>query len=124
MFYSQKGPQFLIDQGYAFKVISRLDGMDKAELDFETLSKQLGFLEDVLAPDESEATERSENDADECELSAVAMGGGFDIAGTRRKSSLLAVMSGVKGIRYSEFERVGPTTASSWSTQPKKTDVF
>ena len=124
MFYSQKRQQFLIDQGYAFKVITHLDGMDKAKLDFETLREQLELLEAVLAADESEATERLENDADERELSAVGVGGGFGIVGTRRKSSSLAAMSGAKGIRYSEFERVGPTIASSSSNLPKNRQVL
>ena len=31
MFYSTKRQQFLIDQGYAFKAITHLDGLDEME---------------------------------------------------------------------------------------------
>lgn len=49
MFYSSKRQGFLIDQGYAFKVITELHGIDKMEnLVFRTKAQQIELLEEVL----------------------------------------------------------------------------
>jgi DNA excision repair protein ERCC-3 len=50
MYYSSKRQGFLIDQGYAFKVITELHGIDKMDnLVFPTRGEQISLLEDVLA---------------------------------------------------------------------------
>lgn len=50
MFYSSKRQGFLIDQGYAFKVITELHGIDKMEgLVFPDAASQLSLLEKVLS---------------------------------------------------------------------------
>ncbi|KAL1409841.1 DNA repair helicase RAD25 [Vanrija albida] len=52
MYYSSKRQGFLIDQGYAFKVITELHGIDKMEgLVFPTRSDQIQLLEEVLNTD-------------------------------------------------------------------------
>lgn len=106
MFYSSKRQQFLIDQGYAFKVITHLEGMEKAKLDFSTKEEQLELLAQVLAADESEATERLDVDAEERELAANGVGGGYGINNMlRRRQSTMAALTGARGMRYSEFNR-------------------
>lgn len=121
MFYSQKRQQFLIDQGYAFKVITRLDGMNEAELDFSTRREQLELLEAVLAADEADATERLDNDAEELELSMLGPGGGY--GGIRRRPSSLAEMTGARGARYDEFIRKGPAGRNPKTPLPKSMQV-
>jgi DNA excision repair protein ERCC-3 len=115
MYYSSKRQQFLIDQGYAFKVITQLDGMDKADppLDFSSKGEQLELLAAVLAADESEATETLDVDTEEREL---RMSGGYgggernDRASVaRRNASSIAALTGARGIRYSEFNRSAST---------------
>ena len=45
MFYSTKRQQFLIDQGYAFKVITHLDGLDDMpELVYKSRDEQIELL--------------------------------------------------------------------------------
>ncbi|KAF9529494.1 DNA helicase [Crepidotus variabilis] len=49
MYYSKKRQQFLTDQGYSFKIITHLDGLDEMEnLVYRTRNKQIEFLELVL----------------------------------------------------------------------------
>lgn len=49
MFYSSKRQGFLIDQGYAFKVITELHGIDQMpDLVFPTRASQISLLEEVL----------------------------------------------------------------------------
>lgn len=49
MYYSTKRQQFLIDQGYAFKVITHLEGMDDfPQLVFQTKAEQIELLNLVL----------------------------------------------------------------------------
>lgn len=106
MFYSSKRQQFLIDQGYAFKVITHLEGMDKADLDFSTKEEQLQLLSDVLAANESEATEHLDVDEEERALAANGPGGGFGRRGLiQRRPNSMAELSGARGMRYAEFSR-------------------
>jgi DNA excision repair protein ERCC-3 len=50
MYYSTKRQQFLIDQGYSFKVITSLEGMDATpNLVYTDLSAQADLLADVMA---------------------------------------------------------------------------
>lgn len=112
MYYSSKRQQFLIDQGYAFKVITHLDGMNKATLDFSTKREQLELLSAVLAADESEANETLAVDEEERQLAASGFGGMY-AAELRRKPSSMAVLSGASGMRYSEFGRNGASGAGT-----------
>jgi DNA excision repair protein ERCC-3 len=49
MYYSTKRQQFLIDQGYAFKVITNLEGIDSdPSLVFKTKNEQMDLLKSVL----------------------------------------------------------------------------
>jgi DNA excision repair protein ERCC-3 len=53
MYYSTKRQQFLIDQGYAFKVITKLEGMENAtNLVCSTKKEQRELLQGVLMASE------------------------------------------------------------------------
>ncbi|KAI9012015.1 P-loop containing nucleoside triphosphate hydrolase protein [Phycomyces nitens] len=55
MYYSTKRQQFLIDQGYAFKVITNLEGMDSdPNLVFKTHNEQMDLLKAVLLASETD----------------------------------------------------------------------
>ncbi|KAI7850480.1 P-loop containing nucleoside triphosphate hydrolase protein [Circinella umbellata] len=55
MYYSTKRQQFLIDQGYAFKVITNLEGMDSdPNLVFRTHQEQMDLLKGVLLANEAD----------------------------------------------------------------------
>nr|CAG8562149.1 10328_t:CDS:10 [Entrophospora candida] len=56
MYYSTKRQQFLIDQGYAFKVITSLEGMEStADLVYKTLDEQKSLLTEVLLANDKDA---------------------------------------------------------------------
>ncbi|KAG8932048.1 DNA repair helicase RAD25 [Tulasnella sp. 419] len=56
MFYSTKRQQFLIDQGYSFKVITKLSGIDKTDgLVYSTHNEQIELLQTVLQANEAMA---------------------------------------------------------------------
>jgi len=72
MYYSTKRQQFLIDQGYAFKVITQLDGMDTMkDLVYKTKEEQIELVTTVLMQSESAA-----------DLGTDIRGGEGDLAGT------------------------------------------
>jgi DNA excision repair protein ERCC-3 len=66
MYYSTKRQQFLIDQGYAFKVITELPGMDKmAGLAYTSLSDQHTLLTKVMTAQDTGEEELEEEALDD-----------------------------------------------------------
>ncbi|URE25853.1 Type III restriction enzyme, res subunit [Musa troglodytarum] len=94
MYYSTKRQQFLIDQGYSFKVITSLPPPDSgAELSFHSLEEQIELLSKVLnAGDDMVGLEQLQEDAD-------------DIANIKSKRSAgsMSVFSGATGMVYMEY---------------------
>lgn len=126
MYYSAKRQQFLIDQGYAFKIITQFDGMDKANppLDFESKAEQLELLAGVMA-NSSDYTENFDADGDQDNFNPSAFGGGPDSRGiTRRNASSIAALTGARGLQYSEHGRRGPPPAVPKSRQVVRHSMF
>nr|KAJ0215944.1 hypothetical protein LSAT_V11C300104740 [Lactuca sativa] len=96
MYYSTKRQQFLIDQGYSFKVITSLPPPDTgAELSYHRLEDQLSLLSNVLnAGDDKLGLEILEDDTDDIALQK---------ARARRMMGSMSAMSGAKGMLYHEF---------------------
>ncbi|KAL4570760.1 hypothetical protein LXL04_026422 [Taraxacum kok-saghyz] len=96
MYYSTKRQQFLIDQGYSFKVITSLPPADTgAELSYHRLEDQLHLLGKVLsAGDDMVGLEILEDDTDDIALQK---------ARARRMMGSMSAMSGAKGMLYHEF---------------------
>eukprot|EP00186_Timspurckia_oligopyrenoides_P004765 CAMPEP_0182443506 /NCGR_PEP_ID=MMETSP1172-20130603/2223_1 /TAXON_ID=708627 /ORGANISM="Timspurckia oligopyrenoides, Strain CCMP3278" /LENGTH=909 /DNA_ID=CAMNT_0024638811 /DNA_START=55 /DNA_END=2784 /DNA_ORIENTATION=+ len=120
MYYSSKRQQFLVDQGYAFKVITHLDGMDSVpDLEYTTREEQLELLQQVLIADDSEANERIEDlDADELGVDkAYPVGSSLAAAAAARRrvvSNTMGNLSGVAdGSTYAEFDRAIPGMPST-----------
>ncbi|XP_034864130.1 general transcription and DNA repair factor IIH helicase subunit XPB isoform X1 [Mirounga angustirostris] len=57
MAYSTKRQRFLVDQGYSFKVITKLAGLEDEELAFSTREEQQQLLQKVLAATDLDAEE-------------------------------------------------------------------
>ncbi|RDX75821.1 DNA repair helicase XPB1, partial [Mucuna pruriens] len=94
MYYSTKRQQFLIDQGYSFKVITSLPPPDEGpSLSYYHLEDQLALLGKVLsAGDDAVGLEQLEEDADEIALHNA-----------RRSQGSMSAMSGAKGMVYMEY---------------------
>ncbi|KAI3453739.1 hypothetical protein Pfo_010402 [Paulownia fortunei] len=94
MYYSTKRQQFLIDQGYSFKVITSLPPPDSGpELSYYHLDDQLALLGKVLsAGDDAVGLEQLEEDADDIALQKA-----------RRSAGSMSAMSGASGMVYMEY---------------------
>uniref|UniRef100_A0A665WAS1 General transcription and DNA repair factor IIH helicase/translocase subunit XPB n=1 Tax=Echeneis naucrates TaxID=173247 RepID=A0A665WAS1_ECHNA len=57
MAYSTKRQRFLVDQGYSFKVITKLAGMEEEDLMFSSRDEQQQLLQKVLAASDLDAEE-------------------------------------------------------------------
>ncbi|KAE8677973.1 TFIIH basal transcription factor complex helicase XPB subunit [Hibiscus syriacus] len=94
MYYSTKRQQFLIDQGYSFKVITSLPPPDAGtDLSYYHRDEQLALLGKVLtAGDDAVGLEQLEEDADDIALHKA-----------RRSVGSMSTMSGANGMVYMEY---------------------
>ncbi|KAI8569645.1 hypothetical protein RHMOL_Rhmol02G0293300 [Rhododendron molle] len=94
MYYSTKRQQFLIDQGYSFKVITSLPPPDTgADLSYHRLDEQIALLGKVLSVgDDAVGLELLEEDPDDIALHK-----------TTRRAGSMSAMSGAKGMIYMEY---------------------
>ncbi|KAL2902058.1 General transcription and DNA repair factor IIH helicase subunit XPB1 [Bienertia sinuspersici] len=109
MYYSTKRQQFLIDQGYSFKVITSLPPPDcGAALSYNTLQEQVNLLSKVLsAGDDAVGLEQLEEDADEVALMKA-----------RRSMGSMSAMSGAHGMVYMEYN-TGQKKHGQMKSKPK-----
>jgi len=107
MFYSTKRQQFLIDQGYAFKVITHLDGLDNLpNLVYKTKDEQIELISSVLLANESEADLGSDIRADEGDLAGTVTSKDFGdpskFPTTYRTTGSITALSGGQYMSYAE----------------------
>jgi DNA excision repair protein ERCC-3 len=109
MYYSTKRQQFLIDQGYAFKVITHLDGMeDLPDLVYRTRDEQIELISSVLLANESEADLGSDVRGADGDLAGSVTSKDFGPAGSgrfpgaQRTMGSLTAMSGGQHMSYVE----------------------
>ncbi|CAA9962881.1 hypothetical protein CFE70_006310 [Pyrenophora teres f. teres 0-1] len=105
MYYSSKRQAFLVDQGYAFKVITRLEGLDSfPQLAFATPQERRELLTDVvLAKEEDGKTERIEDDAFGTKYASQK--GNRKKNGVRRAAGTLSEFSGGQTMAYMEVNK-------------------
>ncbi|ORX82389.1 DNA repair helicase rad25 [Anaeromyces robustus] len=119
MLYSTKRQQFLIDQGYSFKVITHLEGIEKMkDLVFSTHEEQIELLNSTL-----NATEKDEEESDLAQSDDVAFNNrnrGISRYGfaTRRETTLKS-HSGGDDMAYIEYNR-----AAAANIQKKRNPLF
>ncbi|KAI7807966.1 general transcription and DNA repair factor IIH helicase subunit XPB [Triplophysa rosa] len=92
MAYSTKRQRFLVDQGYSFKVITKLAGMEEEDLMFSTREDQQQLLQKVLAASDLDAEDE------------VVMG---DVGGKlqfSRRMGTMSSMSGADDTVYMEYQ--------------------
>uniref|UniRef100_A0A4W3I5J4 General transcription and DNA repair factor IIH helicase/translocase subunit XPB n=1 Tax=Callorhinchus milii TaxID=7868 RepID=A0A4W3I5J4_CALMI len=91
MAYSAKRQRFLVDQGYSFKVITKLVGMDEEDLQFSTKEEQQQLLQKVLAASDLDAEE---------EVVAGEFGSKFQVS---RRLGAMSSISGADDTIYMEY---------------------
>ncbi|PSN74415.1 DNA repair helicase rad25 [Corynespora cassiicola Philippines] len=106
MFYSSKRQAFLVDQGYAFKVITNLTGIEKRrDLAFYTAQDRRELLMDVLLA--------KDTDGDEERIAGDMFGSKFASKGSnarkkngaRRMAGTLSELSGGQDMAYMEYNK-------------------
>ena len=108
MYYSSKRQAFLVDQGYAFKVITQLKGMaELTGLEFKTPRERTELLATVLMQYESDKTL---GEAEKIEGDLFSMGGrgiGLKKKGfvARRTAGMLSELSGGQDMAYVEYNQ-------------------
>lgn len=104
MFYSSKRQAFLVDQGYAFKVITHLNGIDRMEnLYYKQQSERMELLQDVLL--QGEEAGGVEDVKDEVFGGGPASRGNKKKAAVRRTAGSLAELAGGGTMAYIEYNK-------------------
>lgn len=105
MFYSSKRQAFLVDQGYAFKVITHLNGIDRMEnLHYKSQAERMELLQDVLLQgEEAGGVENIQDDLFSGRQGAS--GPGRKKAGVRRTAGSLAELAGGRNMAYIEYNK-------------------
>ena len=103
MLYAARRQTFLIDQGYAFKIITKLEGIEnRDDLFFRTIDERKELLTEVCLAKESDAAEETiAGDSFSTNLHRRAKKKG----GTRRAAGTLADLSGGAGMSYIEYNK-------------------
>ncbi|XP_028139449.1 general transcription and DNA repair factor IIH helicase subunit XPB [Diabrotica virgifera virgifera] len=97
MNYSRKRQRFLVNQGYSYKVITKLAGIeDEPDMMYKTRDEQGQLLQQVLAA----------SDID-CEDERIPGEGGSKAGGTVRKAGNMGSMSGADDAVYYEYKKGG-----------------
>lgn len=96
MYYSAKRQRFLVNQGYSFKVITRLAGMEEENLELGDKRKQQELLQQVLAASDADAEEeRVASDSMNRSSSSTSI--------VSRRQGSMASMSGADDMMYLEY---------------------
>ncbi|KAM0334392.1 hypothetical protein ACHAQA_001418 [Verticillium albo-atrum] len=116
MFYSSKRQAFLVDQGYAFKVITSLNNIEKTEdLAFSTAAERRELLEKVLV----ENVGNEEEFVDDL-FHSGNMGRRPKKKGARRTAGMLGDLSGGQDMAYIEQNKKTKTKKGESSSFFKK----
>ena len=130
MFYSTKRQQFLIDQGYAFKVITHLDGMENMpELVYKTRDEQIELLSSVLLANEHEADLGTDVRGGEGDLAGTVTSKSFGFPiktpGAQRTTGSLAALSGGQHMSYIEQNKsANKKLARATGSAPQRHQAF
>lgn len=101
MHFSTKRQRFLVNQGYSYKVITKLAGMEDEELSYSTKTDQLDLLHKVLAATDADAEEEQ------------LVGIDWSTPKTKQKKPFkrragnMSTMSGADGSVYMEYRKSG-----------------
>lgn len=104
MYYSSKRQAFLVDQGYAFKVITHLNGIEKMPgLMFSTQQERMTSLQDVLL--QSETAGDMEDIKDDLFSDRNMSRGKAKGKGVRRQAGTLSSLAGGDNMAYYEYNK-------------------
>lgn len=107
MFYSSKRQAFLVDQGYAFKVITHLQGIEDLEgLAYATPAERRELLQEVMLQNETSAdVEHVTDDLFSERSGAPKAKGGKKGAAAKRSAATLSGLAGGEDMAYIEYNK-------------------
>jgi len=100
MGYSRKRQRFLVNQGYSYKVVTRLAGLEQEDLHYKTKEEQVNLIHQIMAA--------SDDAGEEERISGEGRGGGA----FGRRSANLGSLSGADDAVYREFNKKSSSLAS------------
>jgi len=100
MNFSRKRQRFLVNQGYSYKVITKLHGLEEADLCYKSKEEQAQLLQQVLAASDADA------DDERIPGEMGAKGGPFG-----RRAGTMGSMSGADDAVYMEYKRSSSNAA-------------
>lgn len=103
MTYARKRQSFLVNQGYAYKVITKLKGIDEEELFYKTRDEQHQLLQQVLAANDADAEIEERLPGD----NPFARGGPV-----MRKQGNISSYTGADDNTYAEYKSNRPKAAA------------
>ncbi|EKX43955.1 ERCC3/XPB/SSL2/Rad25 nucleotide excision repair [Guillardia theta CCMP2712] len=107
MYYSTKRQRYLVDQGYAFKVVTQLE--DHRGLDIFTMNKGAGkYGGTELEKDLLQLAIEDRKEAKERVQAALQSAGAYGTGSVKRVSGSMSGLSGGKSLVYGEYERQRP----------------
>uniref|UniRef100_A0A8C8SHI1 General transcription and DNA repair factor IIH helicase/translocase subunit XPB n=1 Tax=Pelusios castaneus TaxID=367368 RepID=A0A8C8SHI1_9SAUR len=107
MAYSTKRQRFLVDQGYSFKVITKLAGMEEEQLSFSSKEEQQQLLQKVLQASDLDAEEE-----------VVAGEYGSKSTQVSRRFGTMSSMSGADDTVYMEYHTSRSKASSNKHVHP------
>ncbi|XP_074857820.1 general transcription and DNA repair factor IIH helicase/translocase subunit XPB isoform X2 [Carettochelys insculpta] len=107
MAYSTKRQRFLVDQGYSFKVITKLAGMEEEQLSFSSKEEQQQLLQKVLQASDLDAEEE-----------VVAGEYGSKSTQVSRRFGTMSSMSGADDTVYMEYHTSRSKASSNKHIHP------
>lgn len=114
MFYSSKRQQFLVDQGYAFKVVTNLAAFAaSAELAYSSKAEQRTLLQKVLLA-HADGSADAEEEMDDAAVRSATLDAPAEGVVSRKRGSM-SELSGGDGLRYKEMNRGAHTTGGARS---------
>ncbi|KAL8945264.1 MAG: hypothetical protein Q9211_000223 [Gyalolechia sp. 1 TL-2023] len=108
MYYSSKRQAFLVDQGYAFKVITHLQGIEQLPgLAYASPAERRELLQEVMLQNETSAdVEKIDDDLFGARSSGTrGQTGGFNKKGAKRTAGMLSELSGGQDMAYIEYNK-------------------
>ena len=102
MYYSSKRQAFLVDQGYSFKVITHLQGIENlTSLAYSSPAERRELLQEVMLQNETSA------DVEHIDDDLFSGGGGIrtKAKGPRRTAGTLSELSGGRDMAYIEYNK-------------------
>ncbi|KAI9822587.1 MAG: DNA repair helicase RAD25 [Pycnora praestabilis] len=107
MYYSNKRQAFLVDQGYAFKVITHLQGIENLPgLAFASPAERRGLLQEVMLQNETAAdAEAIDGDLFSGSSGGSRRSGNSSKKGVKRTAGMLSELAGGEDMAYMEYNK-------------------